>query len=146
MAELAPTLVDIIGPSAPPPAVNEVASSLPTMMLVLLVVVLGIWWWRGRLRRRAAQQLKKIQLSFQAGELSAHDAAYLIAAALRRELKLVRIGPGMPPQYLSEGERENWDSFVQRLDQLRYLPGIAQEAAAIDTLFGQAQAWLRRFS
>jgi hypothetical protein len=145
MAELAPALVDIIGPSAPPPAVSEVASALPTLGLLLLAASLAVWWWRGRQRRRAVQQLKKLHQSFRSGALSGHDAAYQIASALRRQLKLVRLATGMPPRHLPEQDRANWDDFVQRLDQLRYPPGSAQEAATIDALFGQAQVWLRRY-
>lgn len=128
---------DIIEPPVPAAPPADHAWAIPTGALVALVLLgwAGLRWWRTRRLRRARRRLKQAQRAFASGELSAAQAAFAIAEALRTGLHCKRI-------VASHDSDGGWRAFVERLDRARYR-GHVEDAAEIGLLFAQAAAWLK---
>ena len=135
--ETPPTFNDIILPAAPPPAVAQYAPTL-ALALFALVVVLVLWWSLRRwLRLRA---LKHLLRDWQHNVYDNRDAVFLLAAELRHKLMCKQLTPGSA-LWSSASQQAQWDTFVDRLDWIRYRTG-ALASNEVREQFMQTRYWL----
>lgn len=136
MADIPALPFDIIEPAMPPapPPDYSWAMLIAALALLALLAWAGVHWARTRRRRLGRRRLKQAQQAFSAGQLSAREAAFAVADALRTGLGLQRITA-------AASRDARWHAFVQRLDRLRY--DAAADPSELGPLFAEAASWLR---
>lgn len=134
MAEIAPLPFDIIEPAMPPvpPPDHTLAIVAGAVILLIAAALAFLHWRRTRHKRLARRQLARARQSFRSGILSAHDAAFAIADALRT---------GFAVRHLTATKTSDagWQAFLARLDDARYRAATTEAGE----LFNEAARWLR---
>lgn len=126
MADPGAALVDIVGPPPPVSAPTHTTEQLVAVFVVALVFALGVWIIRRWSAWRVRLTLRRLRHAHEAGRIDTREAAFCLAAALRRYFGVMRIdGVSVPP-----GAGRRWVVVLRRLDRLRYAkPGTSVSLA-----------------
>ncbi|MCG6970544.1 MAG: DUF4381 domain-containing protein [Gammaproteobacteria bacterium] len=137
-------LIDIISPSEPLASAQSATWLVVVAMTVLAMAVWAIWRWYSSERRQTMRQLKQLFAAYKAGELSARDVIFWLAAFLKARLRINHLSPVVALPMTLAAEQYRWQVFLQRLHETRYSPRNCSEQD-VGFLFTEAKYWMRRW-
>ena len=141
MNETLTGLADIVEPASPVAIEQSAAWIGIGAVVVVVAVVMALWvWYRSRDQRRVRAQLRRLQKSISAGELTQREFAYHLAAHLRDYFGKSRLDAKSVPMQAGAEQRDAWESLLNQLDALRYQPDRALD---VSRLLAETQRWLR---
>lgn len=127
-------LVDIIGPSAPPPATPSHGwIALGVILGLMTVLSLVYFWWRRRHRSAALRQLKRTERALSRHQIDPRAAVFQAVKAMRR----VNL-ESQANQRISEGP-----IFLDHLDRARFAAPTPTEHESMQ-LLQRVRYWILR--
>jgi len=125
-------LVDIIGPSVPPPAPPSYGWIIVGVALGLLAVVsLVFWWHRHRHTRAALRQLKRTERALSRHQINPRAAVFQTVKSMRLA------DPGSPTHQRISAE----PGFLGHLDRARFAAPTPTEHESM-LLLQRARSWI----
>lgn len=137
--EAPPTFNDIILPTAPPAAPSSESSS--ALWFVIAVAALAFLLWRYACRWQRLRGIMRLKRDWHNGFYANRDIVFLLAAEIRRKLKLRQLTVELPPGVAGHLS-ERWRFFADDLDRIRYQQQGEITPEKLSALLAEARYWI----